>query len=128
MALNLIQPGRQHYMEAWNSPLSEAAVLGFEYGFSLGCRVSPADWLRVYPTMSLNAAKPSPRMLESGVDTCRISATCTDVRFVLLGLCSCQGSTANHGTGRPEEVGRAQETQCRRMLGSLVSSYLFTLE
>ena len=40
MALNLIQPGRQHYMEAWNSPLSEAAVLGFEYGFSLGCRVS----------------------------------------------------------------------------------------
>jgi len=39
VALNLIQPGRQHYMEAWNSPLSEAAVLGFEYGFSLGCRV-----------------------------------------------------------------------------------------
>ena len=40
VALNLIQPGRQHYMEAWNSPLSEAAVLGFEYGFSLGCRVT----------------------------------------------------------------------------------------
>ena len=40
VALNLIQSGRQHYMEAWNSPLSEAAVLGFEYGFSLGCRVT----------------------------------------------------------------------------------------
>lgn len=31
-------PGRQDELEVWNSPLSEAAVLGFEYGFSLGAR------------------------------------------------------------------------------------------
>lgn len=36
--LNEIAPGRQESIEIWNSPLSEAAVLGFEYGFSLGAR------------------------------------------------------------------------------------------
>lgn len=33
-----IIPGKQDYVEIWNSPLSESAVMGFEYGFSLGAR------------------------------------------------------------------------------------------
>ena len=36
--LNEIVQGRQDTVEIWNSPLSEAAVLGFEYGFSLGSK------------------------------------------------------------------------------------------
>eukprot|EP00803_Ostreobium_quekettii_P007935 evm.model.scf_3304.2 EVM.evm.TU.scf_3304.2 scf_3304:5531-14070(-) len=34
--LNEIIPGKQDIVEVWNSPLSEAAVLGYEYGYSLG--------------------------------------------------------------------------------------------
>jgi 2-oxoglutarate dehydrogenase complex dehydrogenase (E1) component-like enzyme len=30
--LNGIKPGGQDELEVWNSPLQEAAVLGFEYG------------------------------------------------------------------------------------------------
>ena len=29
---------QQEHVEVWNSPLNEAAVLGFEYGHSLGSR------------------------------------------------------------------------------------------
>jgi 2-oxoglutarate dehydrogenase E1 component len=36
--LNSIKPGRQDVVEVWNSPLNEAGVLGFEYGYSLGAR------------------------------------------------------------------------------------------
>lgn len=36
--LNSVKPGRQDQFEVWNSPLNEAAVLGFEYGYSLGAR------------------------------------------------------------------------------------------
>ena len=36
VSLNEIQPSMQEPVEVWNSPLSEAAVLGFEYGHSLG--------------------------------------------------------------------------------------------
>ena len=35
--LNSMVEGQQEPVEVWNSPLSEAAVLGFEYGYSLGC-------------------------------------------------------------------------------------------
>lgn len=35
--LNSMVEGQQEPVEIWNSPLSEAAVLGFEYGYSLGC-------------------------------------------------------------------------------------------
>ncbi|DBA67070.1 hypothetical protein WJX79_005030 [Trebouxia sp. C0005] len=35
--LNCMVEGQQEPVEIWNSPLSEAAVLGFEYGYSLGC-------------------------------------------------------------------------------------------
>lgn len=38
MLLNSVKPGRQDVFEVWNSPLNEAAVLGFEYGYSLGAR------------------------------------------------------------------------------------------
>jgi hypothetical protein len=34
--LNGIRPGGQDRMEVWNSPLQEAAVLGFEYGWAGG--------------------------------------------------------------------------------------------
>ncbi|KAK9810028.1 hypothetical protein WJX72_003602 [[Myrmecia] bisecta] len=37
VALNHIKHGSQDRVEVWNSPLNEAAVLGFEYGYSLGC-------------------------------------------------------------------------------------------
>lgn len=30
--LNAIKPGSQDELEVWNSPLQEAAVMGFEYG------------------------------------------------------------------------------------------------
>lgn len=36
--LNSVKPGKQDVFEVWNSPLNEAAVLGFEYGYSLGAR------------------------------------------------------------------------------------------
>jgi hypothetical protein len=36
--LNSIKPGRQDEVEVWNSPLNEAGVLGYEYGYSLGAR------------------------------------------------------------------------------------------
>jgi 2-oxoglutarate dehydrogenase E1 component len=36
VALNEIPEGMQERLEVWNSPLSEAGVLGFEYGYSLG--------------------------------------------------------------------------------------------
>ena len=35
--LNSMVEGQQEGVEVWNSPLNEAAVLGFEYGYSLGC-------------------------------------------------------------------------------------------
>ena len=38
--LNAIRPGQQDWAEVVNSPLSEAATLGFEYGFSLGSQVT----------------------------------------------------------------------------------------
>lgn len=38
MLLNSIKPSGQDVVEVWNSPLNEAAVLGFEYGYSLGAR------------------------------------------------------------------------------------------
>lgn len=34
--MNNIKPCSQEMAEVWNSPLNEAGVLGFEYGFSLG--------------------------------------------------------------------------------------------
>lgn len=36
--LNEIVPGRQDTVEIWNSPLAEASVLSFEYGYSLGVK------------------------------------------------------------------------------------------
>ena len=38
--LNHVAPGRQAAVQVWNSPLSEAAVLGFEYGYRLGAKDS----------------------------------------------------------------------------------------
>lgn len=37
LKLNSMVEGQQESVEMWNSPLNEAAVLGFEYGYSLGC-------------------------------------------------------------------------------------------
>jgi 2-oxoglutarate dehydrogenase complex dehydrogenase (E1) component-like enzyme len=44
--LNAIRPGQQDWAEVVNSPLSEAATLGFEYGFSLGSQVQSPLSLR----------------------------------------------------------------------------------
>lgn len=38
MPLNQLAPNSQQPVELWNSPLSEAAVLAYEYGYSLRAR------------------------------------------------------------------------------------------
>lgn len=40
VALNCLHPNAQETVEVWNSPLNEAGVLGFEYGYSLRAKGS----------------------------------------------------------------------------------------
>jgi 2-oxoglutarate dehydrogenase E1 component len=42
--MNFIRPGRQALFSAWNSPLSEYAVMGFEYGYSCGAPRTLVLW------------------------------------------------------------------------------------
>ena len=55
MLLNTIKPGAQDELEVWNSPLQEAAALGFEYGCARPLAGTPR------PSCRLCTAAPSSR-------------------------------------------------------------------
>jgi 2-oxoglutarate dehydrogenase E1 component len=68
VSLNEIQPGMQETAEVWNSPLSEAAVLGFEYGFSLGCeRRGLTVWEAQFGDFANNAQVIIDQFISAGV-------------------------------------------------------------
>ena len=68
LKLNSMVEGQQEVVEVWNSPLSEAAVLGFEYGYSLGCAgTSLVAWEAQFGDFANNAQVIIDQFIASGL-------------------------------------------------------------
>lgn len=68
LKLNSMVEGQQEPVEMWNSPLSEAAVLGFEYGYSLGCAgTSLVAWEAQFGDFANNAQVVIDQFIAAGV-------------------------------------------------------------
>lgn len=72
-----IIPGKQDSVEIWNSPLSETAVMGFEYGFSLGARDRAlVMWEAQFGDFCNNAQVTRRALLVLCAATCRVRWLC----------------------------------------------------
>lgn len=75
--------GQQEPVEVWNSPLSEAAVLGFEYGYSLGCAgTSLVCWEAQFGDFANNAQVIIDQFIAAGKLTPVANASVTDASAV----------------------------------------------
>lgn len=91
LKLNSMVEGQQEAVEVWNSPLSEAAVLGFEYGYSLGCAgTSLVAWEAQFGDFANNAQVIIDQFIASGLPISHLllhpHAT---MRSVRKGVCVC---------------------------------------
>ena len=88
VSLNEIQPGMQEHVEVWNSPLSEAAVLGFEYGHSLGSeRQGLTVWEAQFGDFANNAQVIIDQFISAGTALpCQLHALVTSLYSKILSL------------------------------------------
>ena len=83
--LNSMVEGQQEPVEIWNSPLSEAAVLGFEYGYSLGCAgTSLVVWEAQFGDFANNAQVIIDQFIAAGALCARLLAKWTSDCVVCL--------------------------------------------
>ena len=81
--LNSILEGQQEPVEVWNSPLSEAAVLGFEYGYSLGCAgTALVAWEAQFGDFANNAQVIIDQFIAAG-QLCACTAICPSYQHPL---------------------------------------------